>query len=264
MLGERPTYWNTFFDKIQMYTTSKHNFPDSDPNDVIKFLDSFPKYHEPAFKYNVIPEYNKVMLCGYFQSYKYIASSNEHLFDMLDIKFKQLSIKTEYIRLFKPTKNVNSSWSMTDKEMNPKTVSIHFRMGDYKDKQEFHPVLPLDYYTNALAKISSPCHALVFCEKEDSELIRGYIEQFRKRFDQITFTKVDDDIPDWKQMILMSCCNVNIIANSTFSWWGAYLNTSKNKIVLYPDMWFGPSIHENVSDLFPEDWIETACRKIDS
>ena len=52
----------------------------------------------------------------------------------------------------------------------------------------------------------------------------------------------------------MSCCNHNIIANSSFSWWGAYLNDNKKKIVCYPSIWFGELINHDTRDLFPENW----------
>ena len=247
-LGDRPTYWDTFFDKLNNFTTSKQNFPDTDPKDVIHFLRALPKYQEPAFTYADIPKYERVMLHGYFQSYKYTEQSKAQLFDIIDIKFKQLCAKTEYLHLFD----------------SPNVISIHFRLGDYKNKQDFHPILPIDYYVNSLSYITMPSQALVFCEREDNEVVEGHIEQLRKTFEHITFVKVSDDIPDWKQLVLMSCCNMNIIANSSFSWWGAYLNRSSNKAVFHPDMWFGPMIDNSVSDLFPSNWIEVPCRKIDS
>jgi hypothetical protein len=63
-------------------------------------------------------------------------------------------------------------------------------------------------------------------------------------------------LEDWEQMLLMSLCNHNIIANSTFSWWGAYLNDNPGKIVCYPEHWFMPEVKKDVTDLFEEDWIK--------
>ena len=69
------------------------------------------------------------------------------------------------------------------------------------------------------------------------------------------FIKADDKAVDWQQLLLMSCCQHNIIANSTFSWWGAYFNENKNKIVCYPDVWFGSKLaHNDTKDLFLDSW----------
>jgi hypothetical protein len=69
-----------------------------------------------------------------------------------------------------------------------------------------------------------------------------------------TFEQADNNLDDWEQMILMSLCQHNIIANSTFSWWGAYFNNNPNKIVCYPETWFGKKARHNIKDLFLSDW----------
>jgi hypothetical protein len=74
----------------------------------------------------------------------------------------------------------------------------------------------------------------------------------------LQFIRVGDEASDWQQMVLMTSCNAHIIANSTFSWWGAFLASSKQ--VYYPSKWFGDKLsYHNTVDLFPEHWnkIET-------
>ena len=57
-------------------------------------------------------------------------------------------------------------------------------------------------------------------------------------------------------MLLMSLCDHNIIANSSFSWWAAYFNVNPEKIVCYSSQWFGPKCNNSTRDLFPENWIK--------
>jgi hypothetical protein len=73
-------------------------------------------------------------------------------------------------------------------------------------------------------------------------------------YTELIFERADNTLADWQQMLLMSLCKDNIIANSTFSWWGAYFNTNPTKSVCYPAKWFHPKAGNNIEDLCPNDW----------
>ena len=95
---------------------------------------------------------------------------------------------------------------------------------------------------------------MYFCEKDDNVEVLDKINELRIVFPECSFIKAPDNADDWKQLLMMSCCKHHIIANSTFSWWGAYFNSNEDKIVCYPDPWFGPNLKHNVDDLFPDTW----------
>ena len=244
MVGvERPTYWNTFFKNIRMYTANPENFNNSNIF-INNLLYKHPIYNEPSFNYTEIPKIDNVMFNGYFQSYKYFQEVQDKIFDLIGIYGIQLDILNEYPELFS--------------EKN--TISMHFRLGDYKTKQDCHPILPYEYYEKSLETIPteelSKYNVLYFCEEEDNEYVNGIIDRLKLKFQVKEFIKVDDKIDDWKQLVIMSCCKINIIANSSFSWWGAYFNINDGKIVFYPSVWFGPSIQNDVSDMYPDSWIK--------
>ena len=143
--------------------------------------------------------------------------------------------------------------------VNKNIISMHFRLGDYKNLLHHHLVLNLDYYIKALQYViendKSDCkEVLVFFEYQDEKIIDNNIIQLKEHFPNMKFTKISYTLQDWEQLLLMSCCYHNIIANSTFSWWGAYLNLNKDKIVCYPEKWLlRYNINEN-SGLFINNW----------
>ena len=101
---------------------------------------------------------------------------------------------------------------------------------------------------------------LVFYESCDKDIISQTVLELKQRCavlsHDIEFHFVRDTIADWQQMLLMSVCDHNIIANSTFSWWGAYFNANPEKVVCYPSVWFGPGVSHDTRDMFPESWTK--------
>ena len=244
----RPTYWNNFLKSLLSFTTN--NTTNKFTNDSVH---SFPVMNEPGFTYNKLPhavDHQAILLRGYFQSYKYFKHNQATLFSILKLDQWQTDIRREHFS------GENASGI---------NVSMHFRIGDYQHIQHAHPVLPYKYYENAIREIrgqvgQTNIRILYFCEAQDRQIVETVIAKLKTKYQDIKFVNVDSTIPDWKQMLMMSCCHHNIIANSTFSWWGAYLNRNPEKIVCYPNKWFGPAlINNSTDDLFPPEWCKISC-----
>lgn len=137
---------------------------------------------------------------------------------------------------------------LLDKIKNTNSISLHVRRGDYINNEKFSEICSLSYYKKAIKTIYKNINNPVFF------IFSNDINWCRKKFDMENIIFVDNNKGEdsYKDMQLMSCCKHNIIANSTFSWWGAWLNSNKNKIVIAPNKWFNSV--EGTCDIIPEDW----------
>jgi hypothetical protein len=139
-------------------------------------------------------------------------------------------------------------------------ISMHFRIGDYKKIQHFHPLATYEYYDRSLQhlKKTQPTQTftvLYFCEDEDIADVMVIVDRLSAKYSEYKFVRDENALADWEQLLLMSCCHHNIIANSSFSWWAAYFNTHKDKVVCYPSVWFGEVARNDTRDLCPPEWL---------
>jgi len=238
----RRTYWNTFLDSF-----ANNAVVQAPSSDTIL-------YKEPHFHYEKIPVYNSdVNLKGYFQSYKYF---DHNLHSIL-----------KYMNFHKKLENVKKEFSGL---LNGKCIALHFRIGDYIGLQPYHPIQQPYYYLRAIQHMKEALKKngddirnykiLYFCQGSDNSIVDKYLQIFKDNFEGLHFVKVPDNIDDWKQMLLMTSCEHFIIANSTFSWFPAYIGgriqEDKGVIVCYPSHWFGQLYaNHKTDDLFPEGWV---------
>ena len=142
---------------------------------------------------------------------------------------------------------------------NKKPISLHFRIGDYVKNLKMHPILDINYYIKSINLLKSKLkdfednyYLLIFGEINDNEKLLDNIQKIKSNFNSIEIVICNYNLQDYEQMLLMSLCDHNIIANSSFSWWGAYFNNNTNKYICYPNIWNGST--NEVEDLFPKNW----------
>jgi hypothetical protein len=172
---------------------------------------------------------------GYWQALKYFEGYqiqlNEIFFRGLDLTEYQANIEKE----------IRSSHS----------ISIHIRRGDYVDNKnaaKVHPLCSLDYYRQAIARcrLDIDGEHKYFIFSDDINWCRENI-----RVGSNVEYVLNEDCSPLNYIFLMSLCEINIIANSSFSWWGAYLNRKAKKIIA-PARWGGGV---NLGELICKDWV---------
>ena len=237
----RYTYWKNILANLVPFLTNSYGY---------NILQKEKSFEHNELDITISPN-DKILIQGYFQSYKYFQTNYNTIYKLLnfdnqkEVLKKKLQINSEYL----------------DKEYLDNSISIHFRMGDYKKLTDYHPIMDYNYYEKSLSYIKSKItsddiNIIYFCEDEDIDIVNEIINKLKQNFTTYNFVSGNRNLEDWEQMLFMSCCHHNIIANSSFSWWAAFLNSWNDKIVCYPSKWFGHRIYHNTKDLCPPEWIK--------
>tara|TARA_R110000822_G_scaffold162284_2_gene302677 strand:+ start:2311 stop:3072 length:762 start_codon:yes stop_codon:yes gene_type:complete len=185
-------------------------------------------HQEVGFEYSKLPLSNNILLSGYFQSEKYFKHRRKETLELFSPTTEQLTyISEKYGGL-------------------ENTCSIHVRRGDYVNQPRNHPLCSEKYYQDAISKMPKDTVFLVFSDD---------IPFCKQMFNGKSFIFIENEL-DYIDMYIMSLCTNNIIANSTFSWWGAWLNKAENKVIISPSVWFGLSKQLNTTDIIPKEWLK--------
>ncbi len=172
-------------------------------------------------------------IIGNFQTEKYFSMYRKEILN--DFSFKQ-DIKEKCLSMLEKMKKDNKQ-----------LVSLHIRRGDYVNLQNFHPLCTLEYYKNCIERFQNAKFAIF---SDDIEWCKSKFSFI----DDVVYSESDNPYVD---LCLMSMCDHNIIANSSYSWWAAWLNSNPHKIVYAPKNWFGDKYsHHDISDLLPQEWIK--------
>ena len=175
-----------------------------------------------------IPDGSDIL--GYFQTEKYFVDYRDQLLN-------EFTFKPEIY------KNAINARSITKEPV----ISLHIRLGDYLKLQDTHPVCSIEYYKEALDTL--PDDLLVYIFSDEPQKAQDIFNDLGRK---IVFPEMKSNYED---MCLMTMCDYHIIANSSFSWWGAWLSNSKKTIS--PAKWFGgsPTAPKNWSDVYCKEWV---------
>lgn len=186
-------------------------------------------YSEPGYTYSRIPDLpGDVNLFGYFQSVKYFTDHSDIIRHYFTPRIENESFLRGY-------------W---DLQLAETTASIHVRRTDYLVSPHIYPSCTKDYYTAAIDQMKREhgvTHFMVFGDDI------GWCKQTFQG-DEFTFVEGQKSIED---LFLMSFCQHNIIANSSFSWWGSWLNRNPEKCVIAPRKWI---LNQNAKDVYCSNW----------
>lgn len=198
---------------------------------------SYIRVKSPCFNPNILKLPDNVYLEGYWQSEKYFSESSEVIRSEFSLKEKQSGRNKK----------------MAEHILSTQSVSIHIRRGDYVSDpktSQTHGTCSLDYYQRCIQEITEKiANPNFFVFSDDIEWCRENLKiSFPAEF--IDHNSVENAHEDLR---LMSLCKHNIIANSSFSWWAAWLNPNKEKLVFAPKKWFNTDKYI-MEDIIPQEW----------
>ncbi len=196
-----------------------------------------------GFNPKILKAPNDYFLDGYFKNEEYFKSIES-------------TIRKEF-SLAKPLeqKGQNASANITT---SPLPVSLHIRRGDYaKDPSTaaYHGVLPLEYYQQAISLLTEKIGTYqLFIFSDDIDWAKENLKLESSTQIPMTFVSCPE-IADYEELFLMSLCKHNIIANSSFSWWAAWLNQNPDKIIIAPKRWLAKTGNDYYNEI-PSSWIK--------
>jgi len=182
---------------------------------------------EQGHSYKKIEYKEDLLIKGYFQSEKYFLENKQDIVEKLNKGLDEFRPQVqEYLNNIPGLK-----------------VAVHVRRGDYLKFPNIHPICDINYYIKAFDRIIGKFTPIFVSDDIEwcKQNFKGEFSPFKNELEDLT---------------LLSMCNDNIIANSTFSWWGAYLNQSKVKTVIAPNNWFGENGPQDTQDIIPNNWIK--------
>jgi hypothetical protein len=217
-------------------------------NRVGRFLDDHRPYYRKAFVResnftfdpNILQASRRVYLEGFWQSENYFK-------DIESLLRRELTVRSEL---------TGQNLAMAERiEQSSDSVSLHIRRGDYVSdpvQSEFHGTCALEYYQSAVAKlIGLGIQPTLFVFSDDIPWAEANLH-----FEQpMTFINHNGAEAAYEDLRLMSLCRHQIIANSSFSWWGAWLNPCSKKVVIAPRRWF-KAADMDTRDLIPDNWFQ--------
>lgn len=195
---------------------------------------------------------------GYFQDYRYFHKHGESIKKILHIEWMREKVKHR-IR------------HKVDFDDDSTRIMLHIRRGDYVGQTCYHPVLDTNYYIESIRCImdsavyaGKPVRLFVFCQKGENsrEIVDAVSREVGEHIESIHYM-ADYCLTDAEELLCMTWCTHFIIANSTYSWWGAYLCPYREKVVCCPDAFFGHQLYYiNTTGLYMDNWKRIWYKRI--